>query len=164
MDGKYFLWKTSHSIGKKLGLMQMPKVKIDTAESIIQEVYAKNTTFGLDEFRSNIGKENSELSVVMESFVDAFADYISEDDEDAFDALCAISKISYHLLYKAISKQMEIDEMNSDIVREAWFRYIRMSDEEKESFRNMLGLHEDDDIKDHNDPDHPFNLDLGGEG
>mgnify|MGYP003139661570 FL=1 len=54
--------------------------------------------------------------------------------------------------------------MNDQLVREGWFRYIRMNDEEKERFRDLLGLYKDDDIKDHNDPRHPFNLDIGGEG
>ena len=48
--------------------------------------------------------------------------------------------------------------------REAWYRYIRLNNEEQEKFRNMLGLSKDDDLKDHNDPDHPFQLDIGGEG
>ena len=54
--------------------------------------------------------------------------------------------------------------LGDQIVREAWFRYIRMNDEEKEKLRDMLGLHQDDDMEDHNDPDHPFRLDIGGEG
>ena len=54
--------------------------------------------------------------------------------------------------------------MNEQLIRETWYRYIRMNDEEKENFRDMHGLHKDDDIKDHNDPEHPFRLDIGGEG
>ena len=54
--------------------------------------------------------------------------------------------------------------MNDQLVREAWYRYIRMNDKEKEEFRNVLGLHKDHDIEDHNNPQHPFHLDIGGEG
>jgi hypothetical protein len=50
------------------------------------------------------------------------------------------------------------------ILRETWFRYIRMSDAEREEFCTLVGLHKDDDITDHNDPEYPFRLDIGGEG
>ena len=108
MDGRYFLWKL-----KKRSLMKIPKVKAETIESIIQEVYAKNKTFGVREFQSNICRENSEFFLVMESFIEALADYMVEEagDGDKGDQLCAVSKIAYHLVYKAIEKQMEIDEM-----------------------------------------------------
>ena len=49
----------------------------------------------------------------MESFIEALGDYIAEKDIEKSDELCAIAKIAYHLTYKAISKQMEIDEMHS---------------------------------------------------
>tara|TARA_B100000029_G_C17037028_1_gene764419 strand:- start:174 stop:608 length:435 start_codon:yes stop_codon:yes gene_type:complete len=142
----------------------VPKIKGVTIESIIEEVYAKHSTFGVREFESNIEEENPELYIVIESFVYALADYISQGDEDKLDELAAIAKISYHLLYRTISKQMEVDEMNSDLVREAWFRYIRMSDDQKHSFKEKLELFEtDQDISDHNDPENPFTLELGGE-
>jgi len=54
--------------------------------------------------------------------------------------------------------------MTSQIVRECWFRYIRMSDEEIQYLRELLGLHKDEDLEHHLDPDHPFTLDIGGEG
>ena len=109
MDGRYFLWKL-----KKRSLMKIPKVKTETVESIIQEVYAKHKTFGVEEFRSNISRKNPEFFLVMESFIEALADYMVEEwdgDEGKGDQLCAVSKIAYHLAYKAIEKQMEIDEM-----------------------------------------------------
>ena len=55
--------------------------------------------------------------------------------------------------------------MNDQLVwrREAWYRYIRLNNEEQEKFRNMLGLSKDNDLEDHHDPDHPFQLDIGGE-
>ena len=53
--------------------MKIPKVKAETIESIIQEVYAKNKTFGVREFQSNICRENSEFFLVMESFIEALA-------------------------------------------------------------------------------------------
>ena len=93
--------------------MSLPKIKAETVESIIEEVYAKNKTFGVREFQSNIGRENTEFFLVMESFIEALADFIAEEDIEKGDQLCAISKIAYHLTYKAISKQMEIDEMNT---------------------------------------------------
>jgi len=143
----------------------IPKIKGITIESIIEEVYAKHSTFGVKEFESNIEEENPELYIVIESFVYALADYISQSDEDKLDELCAIAKISYHLLYRSISKQMEVDEMTSDLVKEAWFRYVRMTDDQKDSFKKKLNLRTpDEDISDHNDPENPFTLELGGEG
>ena len=108
MDARYFLWKL-----KGKALMKMPKVKDETIESIIQEVYAKNKTFGVREFQSNICREISEFFLVMESFIEALADYMVEEagDGDKGDLLCAVSKIAYHLDYKDNEKQMEIDEM-----------------------------------------------------
>ena len=99
---------------KKNVPMKIPKIKSETVESIIQEVYAKHKTFGVREFQSNIGRKNPEFFLVMESFIEALADYMVEEwdgDEDTGDQLCAVSKIAYHLAYKAIEKQMEIDEM-----------------------------------------------------
>ena len=66
----------------------------------------------LGSFNQNIGRENAEFFLVMESFIEALADYIAEEDIEKSDELCAIAKIAYHLTYKAISKQMEIDEMH----------------------------------------------------
>ena len=49
----------------------------------------------------------------MESFIEALSDYMVEEapDGDKGDQMCAVSKIAYHLTYKAIAKQLEIDEM-----------------------------------------------------
>mgnify|MGYP003656754210 CR=1 FL=1 len=113
MDLQNFIWENPSSKDKKSGLMNLPKVKAETVESIIEEIYAKNKTFGVREFQSNIGRENAEFFLVMESFIEALADYIAGEDIKKGDELCAISKIAYHLTYKAISKQMEIDEMNT---------------------------------------------------
>ena len=54
--------------------------------------------------------------------------------------------------------------MTTQIVREAWFRYIRMSDEEKKDFEELTTLRRDQDLLAHLDPDHYFTLELGGEG
>ena len=113
MDLRYFVWENPKNKEKRGGLMSLPKIKAETVESIIEEVYAKNKTFGVREFQSNIGRENTEFFLVMESFIEALADFIAEEDIEKGDQLCAISKIAYHLTYKAISKQMEIDEMNT---------------------------------------------------
>ena len=99
---------------KKNVAMKIPKVKAETIESIIEEVYAKNKVFGIAEFQSNIGRENPEFFLVMESFTEAMADYMAGDDVERGDELCAIAKISYHLTYKTISKQMEINEMQDE--------------------------------------------------
>ena len=99
---------------KKIVAHEDSKSKTETVESIIQEVYAKHKTFGVEEFRSNISRKNPEFFLVMESFIEALADYMVEEwdgDEGKGDQLCAVSKIAYHLAYKAIEKQMEIDEM-----------------------------------------------------
>jgi|TARA_R100000656_G_scaffold59140_1_gene46064 hypothetical protein len=110
MDIKYFVWKSSGN-AKKSGLMKIPKVKPATIESIIQEVYAKNKTFGIAQFQSNISRENPEFFLVMESFIAALAEYMAANDPTKEDELNAIAKIAYHLAYKSISKQMEIEEM-----------------------------------------------------
>ena len=112
MDLADFVWESPNSKKKKRGSMQIPKIKAETIESIIEEIYAKNKTFGVREFQSNIGRENTEFFLVMESFIEALADYIGGEDPQKGDELCAISKIAYHLTYRTISKQMEIDEMN----------------------------------------------------
>ena len=93
MDGRFFSWKF-----KRQRPMKMPKVKAETIESIIQEVYAKNKEFGVEEFRSNISRENLEFFLVMESFIEALSDYMVEEapDGDKGDQMCAVSKIAYH--------------------------------------------------------------------
>ena len=108
MDGRFFSWKF-----KRQRPMKMPKVKAETIESIIQEVYAKNKEFGVEEFRSNISRENLEFFLVMESFIEALSDYMVEEapDGDKGDQMCAVSKIASHLTYKAIAMDLEIDEM-----------------------------------------------------
>ena len=81
-------------------------------QSIIEEVYIKNEDFGIDEFRSDLEKENKDVTLVLYSFIQAIADYMGEDDYEKREECIAIAKISCNLLYKSIQKQIEINEMN----------------------------------------------------
>ncbi len=92
--------------------MKLPYVKSATIESIIQEVYAKNETFGLEEFVSSMESDNIELGHVLYSFIEAIAEYMGEDDIERVEECIAIAKISCNLMYKSLEKQVEIDEMN----------------------------------------------------
>ena len=91
--------------------MQIPEVKQETVESIIEEVYAKNYSFGIDEFKANLETENRGAAIVLYSFIDAMSDYMAEDDVLESEKYSAIAKIASNLLYKSIEKQIEIDEM-----------------------------------------------------
>ena len=92
--------------------MTLPKVKAETVESIIQEVYTKNTEFGIKDFKSQLETENIELAWVLYSFLDSIADSMYRD-ESLRDEVCALSKICCHLLYKSLEKQIEINEMEN---------------------------------------------------
>ena len=90
--------------------MTLPKVKSDTVESIIEEVCAKNTEFGIKDFKSQLDTENFELACVLYSFLDSISANVYTD-ETLRDEVCALSKICCHLLYKSLQKQIEINEM-----------------------------------------------------
>ena len=92
--------------------MTIPKVKAETAESIIQEVYTKNAEFGIKDFESKLETENIELAWVIYSFLDSITESIYTD-EHLRDEVCALSKICCHLLYKSLEKQLEINEMEN---------------------------------------------------
>ena len=90
--------------------MTLPKVKAETVESIIEEVYAKNSEFGIKHFESKLDTENFELACVLYSFLDSIADSIYSNEE-LRNEICALSKICCHILYKSLEKQIEINEM-----------------------------------------------------
>ena len=94
--------------------MKIPLIKRETMQSIIEEVYIKNEDFGIEEFRSDLEKENKEVAIVLYSFIQAIAEYMGEDDYEKIEECIAIGKISCNLLYKSIQKQIEINEMNYD--------------------------------------------------
>ena len=54
----------------------LPYVKLQTIESIIDEVFNKNQSFGLNEFISNLEEDNAEMCIVLYSFIDALADLV----------------------------------------------------------------------------------------
>ncbi len=81
-------------------------------QSIIEEVYIKNEDFGVEEFRSNLETDNKRVAIILYSFIDAIADYMSEDDPEKLEQYSAIAKIACNLLYKSIEKQFEINEMD----------------------------------------------------
>ena len=92
--------------------MKIPLIKRETMQSIIEEVYIKNEDFGIEEFRSDLEKENKEVAIVLYSFIQAIAEYMGEDDIERVEECIAIAKISCNLMYKSLEKQVEIDEMN----------------------------------------------------
>ena len=58
--------------------MQIPEVKQETVESIIEEVYAKNYSFGIDEFKFNHETENRGEDIVRYSFIYAMDSYTAD--------------------------------------------------------------------------------------
>tara|TARA_B100000029_G_scaffold146001_1_gene141326 strand:- start:131 stop:412 length:282 start_codon:yes stop_codon:yes gene_type:complete len=90
----------------------IPVIKPETMQSIIEEVYIKNEDFGVEEFRSNLETDNKRVAIILYSFIDAIADYMSEDDPEKLEQYSAIAKIACNLLYKSIEKQFEINEMD----------------------------------------------------
>ena len=91
----------------------LPYVKLQTIESIIDEVFNKNQSFGLNEFISNLEEDNAEMCIVLYSFIDALADQVSGGDNSSHDQYAAVAKITCHLLYKSLAKQLEINVMES---------------------------------------------------
>lgn len=91
----------------------LPYVKLQTIESIIDEVFNKNQSFGLNEFISNLEEDNAEMCIVLYSFIDALADQVSGGDNSSHDQYAAVAKITCHLLYKSLAKQLEINGMES---------------------------------------------------
>lgn len=91
--------------------MNIPLIKPDTMQSIIEEVYVKNEDFGLEEFRSKLETDNINVAIILYAFIDAVSGYMADDDPEKTDEYAAIAKMSCNLLYKTIEKQMEIDEM-----------------------------------------------------
>jgi hypothetical protein len=91
--------------------LNLPVVKAITVESIVDEVYSKNSSFGVEEFRSSLEENNPELAMVVYSFIDALSDYMAGNDNGRREECCAIGKIACHLMYKSLEKQMEINNM-----------------------------------------------------
>ena len=92
--------------------MELPKVKSDTIKSIVDEVFTKNYDFGVEEFESTIETENEDLAEMLFSFTDTVADYLGETTYEK-EQYSAIARIAAHLVYKSLSKQLEINEMES---------------------------------------------------
>ncbi len=90
----------------------IPVIKPETMQSIIEEVYTKNKDFGVEEFCSSLETDNRRTAIVLYSFIDAIADYMSEGDPEKLGEYSAIAKIACNLLYKSIEKQFEINEMD----------------------------------------------------
>ena len=49
-------------------MQQLPTVKLETIESIVDEVFAKNETFGVQEFMSRMETDNRDMCIVLYSF------------------------------------------------------------------------------------------------
>jgi len=91
--------------------VSLPKVKSATIDSIIHEVYAKNKTFGIEEFMSNMDEDNRAMTIVLYPFIESISDYMASGDEILAEKFVAASKIIAHLVYKSLDKQMSINEM-----------------------------------------------------
>jgi len=94
--------------------VKIPIINPDTMSSILEEVYTKNETFGVEEFSSGLETDNKPVSIVLYSFINAVSDYMANDDPDESEQYVAISKICCNLLYKTIEKQLEINEMSHE--------------------------------------------------
>ena len=89
----------------------LPSVKYDTIKSIVGEVFDKKKDFGISDFESTIEDENYNLAFVLHTFIESIADSIPGYNSDQRDELSAVAKISCHLLYKSMVKQLEINSM-----------------------------------------------------
>ena len=89
----------------------LPSVKADTIESIVSEVFSKNEYFGLPDFLSSMVEENLEMCSVLYSFIESVSNSLSDDDPKRMDEMCAVAKMSCHLMYKSMAKQIEIERM-----------------------------------------------------
>ena len=89
----------------------LPKVNSDTIEGIIAEVFAKNEYFGVPDFMSTMKEENYDMCLILYSFIDSISDSLSERNEEEKEELSAVAKISCHLMYKSMVKQIEINQM-----------------------------------------------------
>ena len=90
-------------------MQQLPTVKLETIESIVDEVFAKNETFGVQEFMSRMETDNRDMCIVLYSFIEAVADSLSQYNDVQKEEFCALAKMSTHLLYKGLTKQIEIN-------------------------------------------------------
>jgi hypothetical protein len=92
--------------------MRLPRVKRETIEGIVGEICSKNETFGVEEFRSNLEKDNEDLADGVYGLIEILAEYMCGGDEIRLEESCAIAKLSCNLLYKSMEKQIEINEMS----------------------------------------------------
>jgi len=89
----------------------LPRVKYETIKSIVGEVFDKNKDFGLGDFESSMEDENLELAFVLHTFIESITTSVPGYDLDQRDELAAVAKMSCHLLYKSMTKQLEINDM-----------------------------------------------------
>ena len=59
---------------------------------------------------STMEKENRDMCIVLYSFIDAVANSLANYNEEQKERFCALAKMSTHLLYKSLTKQIEIDK------------------------------------------------------
>ena len=93
-------------------MTKLPVVSKDTITSIVSEIFAKNNDFGIEEFLSNLEKDNKQLAFVLYTLLDTIVDNFTADEYER-EHVAAIYKIASHLLYKSLEKQIEINEMET---------------------------------------------------
>lgn len=96
---------------KDFSINGLPRVRFETVTSIVDEVFTKNTDFGLSDFLSTMENSNPDLAVVVYSFIDSIADALAKYNEEQQDEICAVAKMAAHLVYKSLEKQLEINHM-----------------------------------------------------
>ena len=89
----------------------LPNVKLDTIKSIVGEVFDKNADFGLSNFESLLQEENLDMHKVVYTFIDSISDSLPDYTDRQREELSAIAKMACHLMYKGMTKQLEINDM-----------------------------------------------------
>ena len=89
----------------------LPSVRLDTIKSIVGEVFDKNVDFGISDFESSIKEENPDMCKVLYTFIDSISESMPDYTPRQRDELSAIAKMACHLMYKGMTKQLEINDM-----------------------------------------------------
>ena len=89
----------------------IPKVHIETVNSIVEEVFTKNKSIGVKEFDSEqMLTINQDMAISIFSLMESIADNFSTSKQSN-EELCCIAKIAAHLTYKSIETPLEINAM-----------------------------------------------------
>lgn len=89
----------------------LPNVRLDTIKSIVGEVFDKNQDFGISDFKSSLEEENPDMCKILYTFIDSISDSLPDYTIRQREELSAIAKMACHLMYKGMTKQLEINNM-----------------------------------------------------